>query len=380
MNQTSEVVICGAGIAGVATAYYLAVAHGVTNLLLIDKHAPLSQTTAKSGENYRNWWPNPHMVHFISRSLDLMDELAASTNNLFQMKRRGYLYATATPDAAVLLDSLTSRYAKLNVGPIRIHHHVENGYLDSLQPAPTSPKPFRDGADILLHPALIREAFPHLSPALTMLMHVRRAGDISVQQLGAHLLAQARARGAQVLTGEVTGIRLDAQGVAGVHVQTKEGLRRVATRRFVNAAGPFAAHVLKMLGAELPIHTVFQQKIAMQDPLGVVPRTRSFTIFLDEQILTWRRGARLLAVRPRIRTSAGQLSGRSARAPRRQRRQHVAQIGLGLAANRAPPNGRRRSRLNFPKLWCAAPRDSCRGWRPIGLSCPRPLCITAAIM
>ncbi|MEZ4707778.1 MAG: FAD-dependent oxidoreductase [Caldilineaceae bacterium] len=286
MNQTAEVVICGAGIAGVATAYYLAIEHGVTDILLIDKHPPLSQTTAKSGENYRNWWPNPYMAHFISRSIDLMDELAAATDNLFQMKRRGYLYATANRDATALLNSITARYAHLNVGPMRIHRHMETAYLDSLMSA--DPAPFNDGADILLHPELMRAAFPHLAPEITMLIHVRRAGDISVQQLGAYLLAQARARGAQVLTGEVTGLRLDAQGVAGVQVQTKEGALHVSTRRFVNAAGPFATHVLKMLGVELPIHTVFQQKIAMQDPLGVAPRTAPFTIFLDEQTLPWR--------------------------------------------------------------------------------------------
>lgn len=96
MNRTAEVVICGAGIAGVATAYFLAVEHKAANILLIDKHAPLSQTTAKSGENYRNWWPTATMVQFVNRSIDLMEELAEATQNSFQIKRRGYLYATST--------------------------------------------------------------------------------------------------------------------------------------------------------------------------------------------------------------------------------------------------------------------------------------------
>ncbi|MCP4363638.1 MAG: FAD-binding oxidoreductase, partial [Chloroflexi bacterium] len=57
MSQIFDVVICGAGSIGVAAAYYLAKRQGITNVLLVDQQPPLSQTSAKSGENYRNWWP-----------------------------------------------------------------------------------------------------------------------------------------------------------------------------------------------------------------------------------------------------------------------------------------------------------------------------------
>src|SRR4029434_1099796 len=94
---TAEVVICGAGIAGVAAAYHLAVRRGVRDVVLIDERAPLTLTSDKSAECYRNWWPGPGdaMVALMTRSIDLLEELARESDNVFRMNRRGYLFATA---------------------------------------------------------------------------------------------------------------------------------------------------------------------------------------------------------------------------------------------------------------------------------------------
>ena len=53
-SNTAEVVICGAGIAGIAAAYHLAVGRGVRGIVLIDERPPLSLTSDKSTECYRN--------------------------------------------------------------------------------------------------------------------------------------------------------------------------------------------------------------------------------------------------------------------------------------------------------------------------------------
>jgi glycine/D-amino acid oxidase-like deaminating enzyme len=47
---TSNVVICGAGIAGISAAYHLTVRHGVKDVILVDKRPPLTLTS----ENPRN--------------------------------------------------------------------------------------------------------------------------------------------------------------------------------------------------------------------------------------------------------------------------------------------------------------------------------------
>jgi glycine/D-amino acid oxidase-like deaminating enzyme len=52
--STADAVVCGAGIAGIAAAYHLSVKHGVKKIVLVDEGAPLSLTSDKSTECYRN--------------------------------------------------------------------------------------------------------------------------------------------------------------------------------------------------------------------------------------------------------------------------------------------------------------------------------------
>ncbi|PYO33053.1 MAG: FAD-dependent oxidoreductase, partial [Candidatus Rokuibacteriota bacterium] len=84
--KTADVVICGAGIAGIAAAYHLAVRRGVTDVVLVDERPPLSLTSDKSTECYRNWWPGPGdaMVAVMNRSIDLLEDLARESGNVFR--------------------------------------------------------------------------------------------------------------------------------------------------------------------------------------------------------------------------------------------------------------------------------------------------------
>ena len=72
------IVICGAGIAGIALAYELAVRRGRRGVVLVDERPPLSLTSDKSTEAYRNWWPGPDdaMVRYMNRSIDLIEAVA----------------------------------------------------------------------------------------------------------------------------------------------------------------------------------------------------------------------------------------------------------------------------------------------------------------
>src|SRR3989338_2528575 len=98
-SPTADVVICGAGIAGIASAYHLTVTHGVANVVLVDERPPLTLTSDKSTECYRNWWPGPGdgMVRLMNRSIDWMEKWAHASGNVFRLNRRGYAYVTADP-------------------------------------------------------------------------------------------------------------------------------------------------------------------------------------------------------------------------------------------------------------------------------------------
>jgi choline dehydrogenase-like flavoprotein len=60
VNQ-AEVVICGAGIAGTAAAYHLAVRRGVTDIVLIDEEGSQHERHPEAGHRFRA----PHQLDVI---------------------------------------------------------------------------------------------------------------------------------------------------------------------------------------------------------------------------------------------------------------------------------------------------------------------------
>src|SRR5947209_1699461 len=152
--DTAEVVICGAGIAGIATAYHLT-CQGVTDIVLVDERPPLSLTSDKSTECYRNWWPGPGdaMVAAMNRSIDLLEELARQSGNVFRMNRRGYLFASADSARIPAFVKAAEEAAALGAGRARVHATSASDYV----PAPVDGfenQPI--GADVITAPSLIR--------------------------------------------------------------------------------------------------------------------------------------------------------------------------------------------------------------------------------
>src|SRR5258705_13595015 len=97
MKTKADIVICGAGIAGAAAAFHLAVRRKAGRVIIVDEREPLTLTSDKGTQGYRNWWPGPDdtMLRLVSRSIDLLEETAVEGGNFFRMSRRGYLFATA---------------------------------------------------------------------------------------------------------------------------------------------------------------------------------------------------------------------------------------------------------------------------------------------
>ena len=249
-SQQVEVAIIGAGIVGIATAYYLSVEQK-KNVVLLDYRQPMSYTSAQSGDNYRNWWPHPTMTAFSNDSIELMERLAAQTQNVFSMTRGGYVLATRRKDIGDMLADL----------PPNIDVDVITGGKD------------------------IQRRFPALADDIRNVVHIKRAGDISGQQLGALMLERFREAGGRQLRGEVTSI--DGNTLHDLLVDTGQDTLQVRADVIVNAAGPFANRVARMLAAELPIKNVYQQKISFTDRLGVIPRDMPFSIDMDEKQLHW---------------------------------------------------------------------------------------------
>src|SRR5688572_23101757 len=102
LRRVADVVIAGAGMAGVAAAHELAVRRGIARVVLVEPREPLSLTSSKGTEAYRNYWPGPDdtMVRFMDRSIDLLEALDRQTGHAFELNRRGYVFLTADSEEA----------------------------------------------------------------------------------------------------------------------------------------------------------------------------------------------------------------------------------------------------------------------------------------
>jgi glycine/D-amino acid oxidase-like deaminating enzyme len=224
------------------------------------------------------------MVALMNRSIDLLEELARESGNMIRLNRRGYLFATADPERAPHFIRAAEAAAARGVGPARLHAGRGADY----RPAPADGfEDQPDGADVITEPGLIRRHFPYLAPDTAAVLHARRCGWFSGQQLGMYLLERARDKGVRLLEGRMERVDTTGGRVRGVEVRARDGHHAIATPRFVNAAGPFLGAVGRLLGVDLPVFSERHAKAAFSDTLGAFPRQAPMVIWADPVRLPW---------------------------------------------------------------------------------------------
>jgi glycine/D-amino acid oxidase-like deaminating enzyme len=220
----------------------------------------------------------------MTRSIDLLEELALESGNVFRMNRRGYLFATADPARTAELVRFAEEASGFGAGPVRRHDRPGSDY----RPAPAEGFEGQPtGIDVITDRALIRREFGWLTEDTVALVHARRCGWFSGQQLGMYMLERARDKGVRLVDGRVDRVETAGGRVTGVVVSGRAGTRTIATPRFVNAAGPFVKDVGRLLGIELPVFCEQHAKVAFHDTLGVVPRHAPMMIWTDPVRLPW---------------------------------------------------------------------------------------------
>jgi len=281
----ADLVICGAGIAGISTAYHLSVRYGFRNIFLVDERPPLTLTSDKSTECYRNWWPGPGnaMVALMNRSIDLMENLATDTGNFFHLNRRGYLFVTANPEAIPKMEASAKQISQLGAGPLRIHTG-QPGDPEYLPPAVEGFASQPTGADLLLDTKLIHEYFPYLTCQAEAALHVRRAGWFSAQQMGMFLLEQAQNYGVKLLRARISGIEKSKNRITGVRLADGETIQ---TNCLVNAAGPMLKEIGRLLDVYLPVFCEPHEKVSFPDTERIIDRGAPLLIWSDAQSLDW---------------------------------------------------------------------------------------------
>jgi sarcosine oxidase, subunit beta len=280
VSRTADVVVVGAGIAGISAAYELTVKHGIGNVVIVDPRPPMTLTSDKSTECYRNWWPNLPMVGLMSRSIDLLETMAAESGNNFALNRRGYLFVTGDEENFHRMVEDAHHTSTLGAGPVRFHP----GPLPYRSSPPEGFVGAPEGADILVGADEVLDHFPYVTPEAVGAIHVRRAGWFSAQQLGAWMLDQSKDRGLEFVVDEVSGIDLSSGAIRSVSLASGD---EIATEVVIDAAGPMAGRVAALAGVDLPLFSELHIKVAYRDHLGVVPRDAPMVIWSDTQHLDW---------------------------------------------------------------------------------------------
>ena len=269
------VAVVGAGIAGVSAAYQLTVVQGISDVVIIDPRPPLTLTSDKSTECYRNWWPNLPMVGLMNRSIDLIEQMSEESGDAFGLSRRGYMYATAEEQRLERMIQDAGTISGFGAGDARIHHTP-----DSYNPSPA----IVDGADILVGSATALAHFPYLTEETVGVLHARRAGWFSAQQAGAWMLERAREAGLELVVDEVGDVTVSADEVTGVELKSGE---TIEVPIVVDAAGPMSPQVAAMAGLDLPIVSELHLKVAYREHLGHIPRDAPMIIWSDTQTIDW---------------------------------------------------------------------------------------------
>jgi sarcosine oxidase subunit beta len=240
----SDAVVIGGGIVGTATAFFLSKA-GLDVVLLEMRDGLSTLTTPASAECFRAQFTEPAMVALAKPSIEMFerfDEIIGLPGYNISIKQHGYLFLTDNPDTVDDLKKTIETQHQLGV---------------------------RDAEFLEQDEVLAR--FPFVSPSVLAANFRQRDGWLSC-----HEVTQGFAKGCEArffINTKVTGIQTDTKGICGV--QTNRGM--LETRVVVNAAGPFAAEIGRMVNLNLPLEPIRRQKVFIKTSVTIPPHA-PFTI------------------------------------------------------------------------------------------------------
>jgi glycine/D-amino acid oxidase-like deaminating enzyme len=317
LKADAELIICGAGIAGIAAAYFLSARYGYKDIILLDRDQPMSYTSSKSGENYRDYWPQACMGSLMERSIDLMESFAKTSSDGFSMRGNGYHFVSFDRDREIFPSEHLREYSQTS----RMEQITGRTRLQT--------------------------KFPYLSEQVQQLVHIKRAGPMDVYALASYLLAESRKAGVRLQMAQIESIRKEG-GRFTLQVRSQDETAELSAEKLVLTAGPMNPSLAAMLGVSLPVQSILQRKFVIPDPEQVIPRDMPYTIFSDPQHLGWtREEQKLFATDPEYRYLIEQFPGGLHIKP-----ESSTGIKLGWAYNRQAedPQWQPPSNYDFPNI------------------------------
>jgi sarcosine oxidase subunit beta len=240
-----DVVIIGGGVHGLATAYYLAANHGVTNVAVLEKGYIGGGGSGRNTAIIRSNYLTPEGVAFYDRSVKLYERLSADLNFNVMFSQRGHL-TLAHDDSA-----LRTMQWRAQVNTLQ---GVDSEVLDAAgvkrvaPPLDTSPGTRYPILGALYHPpgGIVRHD--------AVVWGYARGADAR----GVHIHQDTEVTGIDVVGGAVRGVRTTGGDIA--------------TPTVVNCTAGWSSLVSGMAGVGLPVST-FPLQAAVTEPVRPFLRT-----------------------------------------------------------------------------------------------------------
>ena len=259
---TADVVVVGAGIMGVSTAYHLA-RRRVGRVVVVERDDVCSGSTALASGGIRHQYANRIGIELTRQSIETYERFEDEFGVDPRFRQHGYLILAATEDEQAQAERNVALQRSLGVDvtwlpPGEARHRFPYLATDDLRGATYSP---RDG---------------YADPYLVTTAMARRARELGVT----------------IRTGcEVVGFARTAESVHGVLTHDGE----IAAPVVVVAAGAWSGVVGTLAGVDIPVKPLRRSKfITAPFPFEKIPEATPFVIDPHQGISVRREGAGIL--------------------------------------------------------------------------------------
>ncbi|MCI0486371.1 MAG: FAD-binding oxidoreductase [Blastocatellia bacterium] len=248
MKKTADVVIIGGGCMGASTAYHLS-RRGVTDVVLLEREPMLGMgSTGRNAGGVRHQFSSEANVKLSIESIRSFENFAEEVGYEIDFHQEGYLF-------------LLSQEENLNAFRRNIEMQRRLG-VEVEMLAATDAQRLAPGLEV---EGLIGATF------------CNRDGIADPNGVTVGFAKAAQEAGVEICRDtEVTAIKTDGGRV--VAVETTRGAMR--TRTVVNAAGPHARQIGKMVGLDIPVHP-YRRHIFITEPLEESLRLKSHIMVID---------------------------------------------------------------------------------------------------
>ena len=272
MRQTADVVIVGGGCMGCSVAWHLA-ERGITNVVLLEREPQLAAgSTGKNAGGVRHQFSHPANIELSKESIGMIARFEEIVGVPIDFHQDGYLF--------LLSKAANVETFKRNVA-LQQRHGIDVRWVSNDDARALAP-----GLDLT---------------GVKGATYCPQDGVADPNGVTMGFAKGAQAKGVEIVRDvELTGVRLDSHRIADV--RTSKGT--ISTPVLVNAAGPWAKSIGRMLGVDVPVEPERRHIFIASPPgggswdddrhRGRVPKSKLLVIDFESTFYFHREGGGLL--------------------------------------------------------------------------------------